>query len=82
MKDTVLVTMNYIISFLGLLAVIGVFIGIPGGIVLLVTGLNNKDPKAKKRRIIWGIALIVLPPLVIIGTLIAFAMVNVILSGA
>ena len=81
MKDTIQVGMNYFLGLLGFISVIGVFIGIPGGIVLLVTGLQNKDPKIKRRRVIWAIVLMVLPPLIILGTLVAFAFVNTI-AGA
>ena len=81
LKDTIQSGMNYFIGLLGLLSVIGVLVGIPGGIVLLVTGLNNKDPHIKKRRVIWGIVLMVLPPLIMVGTLVAFALANTIMGA-
>lgn len=81
LKEAIRSGVSYFLAFLGFISVVGVMAGIPGGIALLVTGLNNKDPKIKKHRVIWGIVLITIPPFLIIFTLVAFALVNTILGG-
>ena len=84
MKDTIQTGMNYFLGLLGFISVIGVFPSIIAGIVFLITGLQSKNPKIKRRRIIWAIVLMILPPFIIIFTLISFAFVNTMLgvSGA
>ena len=81
MEETLQGTIGYIFSLVGFLATIGVIVGIPLGIVLLIVGLNKTDKKAKKQYITWAIVLMVLPPLLIIGTLIAFAMTATLMGG-
>lgn len=81
LKETIQSGMNYFLALLGLLSVLGIFVGIPTGAVFLATSNKIQDQKAKIRRVIWGIVLIVVPPLLIVVTLISFAMVNTILGG-
>lgn len=82
MKETIQSLVNYFLGLLGFLSVIGIFVGIPAGIVTLATSGNQKEPKLKTRRIIWGIVLIVVPPLLTVVTLVSFAMANTILGAA
>ncbi len=81
MQDTIQTIVNYALSLMGFLGVIGVFIGIPMGIVFLATSGKIKDAKQKKRRVIFGIVLIALPPVLILFPLIAFAIVNTIMTS-
>lgn len=76
MEETVQTTVNYVISLIGFIGTIGTLFGIPIGIVLLIVGLNKTDKKSKKRYITWAIVLMILPPFLIIGTLIAFAVLS------
>lgn len=76
MEETVQTTVNYVLSLIGFIGTIGTLFGIPVGIVLLIVGLNRKDKVSKKRYIIGAIVLMLLPPFLIIGTLIAFAVLS------
>lgn len=82
MSEVVFSTVSFFLSFLGLLSVVGIFVGIPMGIVMLVTSGKQKDPKKKTRRVIWGIVLIAMPPVVIIVVLSTFAIVSTIMAGS
>lgn len=75
------VVLNYALSLLGFLGIIGTLIGFPTGIVLLVTSSSQKDEKAKKRRVLWGVLAIVVPPAIILFTLVAYAVVNTVMSS-
>lgn len=81
MQDSIHAIVNYALSLMGFLGVIGIFVGIPTGIVLLATSSNVKDAKHKKRRIIFGVVLIVLPAFLIFFPLVAFAIVNTIFTS-
>lgn len=76
MEETVQTTVNFVISLIGFIGTIGMVFGIPVGIILLIVGLNRKDKVSKKRYIIWALVLMLLPPFLIIGTLISFAVLN------
>lgn len=76
MEETVQTTINYVLSLVGFIGTIGTMFGVPVGIVLLIVGLNKTDKKSKKRYITWALVLMILPPFLIIGTLIAFAVLS------
>lgn len=82
MRDTIQAILNFFFAALGFISILGIFVGIPAGVYMIATSGNQKDPKAKTRRIIWSILLIVIPPFLIILTLASFAMVNTILGSA
>ncbi len=81
MQDSVQTVVNFILGLIGLIATIGVFPSIVTGIVLLATNSRVKNPKQKKRRKLFGIALICLCPALVLFTLLVFAIVNTIMTS-
>ncbi|MFA4815260.1 MAG: hypothetical protein WC924_05200 [Candidatus Gracilibacteria bacterium] len=76
MEESIQATAGLVLSLLGFIGTIGIIIGGPVGIILLIIGLNQKEAQKKKKYLIWA-AIIALGPIgLILLTLISFAVVN------
>lgn len=82
---------NYFLGFLGLLAVFGIIVGTPAGIILIVLGVSEnskfrktlppeKHPTKMNSKTKWGIIALVIPIVSIIVIMLAFAIIQVLMA--
>lgn len=78
---------NYFLGFLGLLAVFGIIVGTPAGIILIVLGVSEnsklrkslppeKHPTKMNTKTKWGIIALVAPIILLIVIMITFSFVQ------
>lgn len=76
--EIILIIFRWILALIGMVGIIGLAPLIVGGFIFLVKSSNEQDSIRKKAYIKKGIIFILLPFVLIIGSLIAYAILNTI----
>lgn len=78
MLPIILKIVNWFFIIVGIIGVVGFFVFIPWGIIMLVKSSKEIDAKIKNKKILKGILLIILPFILTIGSLIFIVIIQTI----